>query len=53
MEESEGETVQAYFPEQVREYHLNNGESEGLYERMTVPPDTDVYLEIEETAKDP
>ena len=71
MEESQGETAQAHFSEQMREYHPNNGEDRSLHERMAellwdsgheeqhrkpewmaVPPDTDVYLEAVETAKD-
>lgn len=34
MEESQGETAQAYFPEQVREYHPNQGKDKSLHERM-------------------
>ena len=34
MEESQGETAQAHFPEQVRKYRPNHGEDKGLHERM-------------------
>ena len=34
MEESQGETAQAYFPEQVREYHPNQGKDKSPHERM-------------------
>ena len=34
MEESQGKTAQANFPEQLREYHPNHGEAKGLHERM-------------------
>ena len=72
MEEGQGQTAQAYFPEQVREHYPNHGKGKSLHERMAkllwdsgyeeqhrkpewmaVPPDTDVYLETVETAKDP
>ena len=34
MEESQGETAQDHFPEQVRKYRPNHGENKGLHERM-------------------
>ena len=52
MEESQGQTAQAYFPEQVREHSPSHGKDNSLHERMVVPPVTDVYLEIVETAED-
>ena len=34
MEEGQGQTAQAYFPEQVREHYPNHGEDKSLHERM-------------------
>ena len=34
MEESQGETAPAYFPEQVRKHHPNDGKDKSLHERM-------------------
>ena len=34
MEESQGETATAHFPEQMWEYRPNNGKDKSLYARM-------------------
>ena len=34
MEESQGETAPAHFPEQMREYHPNDGKDKSLYAGM-------------------
>ena len=34
MEESQGYTAEAYFPEQMREHSQNHGEDQGLHERL-------------------
>ena len=34
MEESQGKTASAYFPEQVWEYHPNDGKDKSIHARM-------------------